>query len=234
MFLEAIATRRLLLAANGLKPEKAKIINLSSKKTILNNSIEVSFNPNTIKYDAKVNYCETTVPDAESMESFGGNHASTLDVDLLFDTTMTGKNVRTKYIDFLLELTKPISEHGDPPAPPHCKFLWGQFSQDHLGYEAIVTNLDVKYVWFLPNGRPVRAEVDLKLKLLTPDDSAQNPTSRSEARSVWRVIEGQTLDWIAYQEYGDAAAWRHIAQVNQLRNPRDLRPGMILKMVPLP
>ena len=162
-----------------------------------------------------------------------GNKSTTIDVDLLFDTTMTGKNVRKEYIDFLVELTMPITDQGET-APPKCKFLWGQFSQKYLGWEARVTNLDVKFIWFLPNGRPVRAEVDLKMKLLSPEDGAQNPTSRSEARSVWRVIEGQTLDWIAFQEYGDASAWRHIAEVNHLRNPRDLRPGMLLKLAPLP
>lgn len=233
MFLEAIASRRLRLAANGLKPEKAKIINLSSHKTILNNSIEVSFNPNSIKYNAAVAYCEETIPDSDPELTLGGNKNTTLTMDLLFDTTMTGKNVRDKYIDFLVELTKPVLEHGKKDTP-RCQFLWGQFSQKHLSFEAKVIDLDVKYVWFLPNGRPVRAEVDIKFKLLPPDSSGTNPTSRSEARRVWRVIEGQTLDWIAYQEYGDTAAWRHIAQVNQLRNPRDLRPGMLLKLVPLP
>jgi nucleoid-associated protein YgaU len=41
------------------------------------------------------------------------------------------------------------------------------------------------------------------------------------------------LDWIAYQEYGDAAAWRHIAEVNNLHNPLSLVPGQLLKLTPL-
>ncbi len=48
------------------------------------------------------------------------------------------------------------------------------------------------------------------------------------------VHEGQTLDWIAYQEYGDPAYWRHIAETNDLANPKDLRPGQVLKLTPLP
>ena len=48
------------------------------------------------------------------------------------------------------------------------------------------------------------------------------------------MIEGQTLDWIAYQEYGDTSAWRHIAQVNNIQNPRNLKAGTVLKLVPLP
>jgi len=63
---------------------------------------------------------------------------------------------------------------------------------------------------------------------------AQNPTTRTEARKIWVVHEGQTLDWIAYQEYGDPAYWRHIAETNNLANPMDLRPGQALKLTPLP
>jgi nucleoid-associated protein YgaU len=51
---------------------------------------------------------------------------------------------------------------------------------------------------------------------------------------VWVVVEGQTLDWIAYQEYGSAAHWRHIADTNDLDDPRQLRSGQILNLVPLP
>ncbi|NJM39843.1 MAG: LysM peptidoglycan-binding domain-containing protein [Anaerolineae bacterium] len=45
---------------------------------------------------------------------------------------------------------------------------------------------------------------------------------------------GETLDYIAYQHYGDAAQWRHIAQANNLLNPKNLRPGLVLKLTPLP
>jgi len=234
MFLEQIASRRLRLALNGLTPHKAKIVNLSSKKTFLNNKIECSFNPNKIDFTACAIYPEDPIPGTEPLITFGGNQPAELDIKLLFDTTMTGDNVREKYIDFLFELTVPIVETtGKPAQPPHCQFLWGEFSDGHLGFEAVLTKLKVDYVWFLPNGRPVRAEVDVTFKEPPKPKGWQNPTSRSEARSVWRVIEGQTLDWIAYQEYGDTSAWRHIAQVNNLHNPRDLRAGMILKMVPL-
>jgi nucleoid-associated protein YgaU len=48
------------------------------------------------------------------------------------------------------------------------------------------------------------------------------------------VREGERLDWIAYQEYGRAAYWRHIAETNDLADPTDIRPGQILQLVPLP
>ena len=47
-------------------------------------------------------------------------------------------------------------------------------------------------------------------------------------------VEGERLDWIAYQEYGNPRHWRHIADVNDLANPFDLRSGQVLKLTPLP
>ena len=89
---------------------------------------------------------------------------------------------------------------------------------------------------FTPGGKPIQAEVTLRLveqdmgwRNLLPI----NPTSRSEARKTWRVTEGETLDWIAFQEYGDSAQWRHIAKVNKLLNPLKLRAGQLLKITPL-
>jgi hypothetical protein len=239
MFLEAIASRRLRLAASGLTPQKARITNLDD--TSLINWIEVSFNPQTIDYTACPEYDHVLTAGAPkgSRSNYAGMPPAKLSMELLFDTTMTGDNVTKKYIEFLIKLTVPIEKRGKngkkKMQPPTCKFTWGKFTKaESLSFVSVLTELSVKYYYFLPDGTPVRASTNVTFQ--PPDElvGAQNPTSRSEARRVWRVVEGQTLDWIAFQEYGDTAAWRHIAQVNQLQNPRDLKPGTILKLVPLP
>ena len=46
------------------------------------------------------------------------------------------------------------------------------------------------------------------------------------------VAEGDRLDWIAYQEYGEASEWRRIAEANHLADPLALRPGMTLAIPP--
>ena len=86
---------------------------------------------------------------------------------------------------------------------------------------------------FKADGTPLRAEVSVTFKQVAEATRGQNPTTRTESRKVWIVHEGQTLDWIAYQEYGDPALWKHIAATNNLSNPMDLRAGQVLKLVPL-
>jgi nucleoid-associated protein YgaU len=40
-----------------------------------------------------------------------------------------------------------------------------------------------------------------------------------------RVVAGDSLQSLAWREYGDADAWRTIAEANGIDNPADLRAG---------
>jgi hypothetical protein len=161
--------------------------------------------------------------------SYKGGEPEKLKLDLFFDTTATSLDVRlyVKPIQMLVYRVPFLNQ------PPLVMFSWGTL----LSKQSYVDDVDIEYTMFLPNGTPVRAEV--RLSLIEYDRGwlnliPMNPTSVSEARKTWVVHEGQTLDWIAYEEYGDPSAWRHIAQTNNLDNPMELRPGQILKLTPLP
>jgi hypothetical protein len=235
MTLEAFASRRLTLLAAGTTPQKAEIYNLE-KWNPLTDHIEVSFNPETITYWARPQYYQVKSPDNEygGRTYYTGTLASKLKMDLIFDTTPSGDSVQEEYIDFLVELTRPDPDL-DPPQPPQCKFVWGDFTKgDFLSFKAVVCELRVEYLFFLANGTPIRAKVDITFEQPDEVKSGTNPTSRSEARKVWTVVQGQTLDWIAFKEYGDSSAWRHIARANNISNPRNVRPGTILRLPPLP
>lgn len=117
-------------------------------------------------------------------------------------------------------------------APPKVKFVWGRI----LSFEAYLTKFSQTLTYFKADGTPVRATVKVTLQQ-SRDESvfpAQNPTSRSEARKLWVVNAGETLDWIAYKEYGQSAHWRHIAETNNLNDPKNLRTGQVLRLTPLP
>ena len=163
------------------------------------------------------------------MVNFTGGKAATLSLDLFFDTTDTGADVRN-YTEKLLALT--VVRSAAQGQPPVCRFVWGKLSS----FLAYVPSVSVTFTMFRPDGTPIRAEAKVELTQYLDEGlfPAQNPTSYSEVRKTWVVVEGQRLDWIAYKEYGDPAHWRHIAQTNNLTNPFDLRPGQILKLVPLP
>ena len=117
--------------------------------------------------------------------------------------------------------------------PPQCRLEWGRDTRFH--FECYVTDCSVKFLLFTADGVPIRATATLTLKeVKDPTDLArQNPTSGGEpGRHVHVVREGERLDWIAYEHYGDASAWKRIAEANRLFDPLALQPGMSLTIPP--
>ena len=61
----------------------------------------------------------------------------------------------------------------------------------------------------------------------------QNPTTAGKPGYKRRLVkEGDSIDLIAFDEYGDSAMWPFIADTNNLDNPQRLRPGQILAIAP--
>ncbi len=132
-----------------------------------------------------------------------------------------------RQVEELTNQSKGVSV-GSKAAPPVCKFVWGNFS-----FVAIMESVKVTYTMFRPDGTPIRAKAKIKMKQVEEESfyPPQNPTSRSAPRKVWVVQEGQRLDWIAHEEYGNPAMWRYLAEINRLDNPMKLRPGQILNLI---
>lgn len=209
-------------------------------------SLTCMYNPASLEFGRTATWTPHHVAGKDHPEySYEGGGPSDFTVELWFDTTQTmtdpavqaGEDVRkfTKFIFSLLDLSEPDSQDPTKRRPPYCQFEWGGGKHVLIG---VVSNVTATYNFFLPDGTPLRAKVKVTFKEIKSEQQlggqTQNPTSASKARKTWVVREGERLDWIAYQEYGDAAQWRHIAQTNGLDNPFDLRPGQVLKLVPLP
>lgn len=114
--------------------------------------------------------------------------------------------------------------------PRFVMIIWGSFIMT-----GVVTTMNVKYTLFQPDGRPLRATMDLTIKeniasslvtkllnLLSPDLS-----------KCIVVKEGDTLPLLCYQEYNDASLYTKVAEVNNLKNYRKLEQGMELLFPPI-
>lgn len=208
--------------------QKAKFINLNRRQ-----EVECHFNPDQFDITKTVGWTKKpSIGNDASELVFSGGEGQTFTIPLLFDTTSTGQDVRREY-KALFAMILTDKREKDPKTkqsePPMCRFQWGRF----LSFDAVIEQISQKFTMFKPDGTPLRAEVSVTLKEVAAKPAGQNPSTRSEARKTWVVQEGQRLDWIAFQEYGDSAQWRHIAETNNLDNPDALRTGQILKLVPL-
>ncbi len=210
---------------------KATIVNLTS-----NEEVTCQFNPN--EYTIMKQNKWTIKPKKGAnigKPDFGGGQPATLKLKLFFDTSEQGTDVRTdtqKLWNMMMVDERTVNSDTAKGEPPQVRFQWGKGSF----FTAVIKKISQKFTLFLGDGLPVRATLDVTFQQYKDESifEPQNPTSRSAARKVWVVLEGQTLDWIAYQEYGDPAQWRHIADTNNLIDPLDLQPGQVLNLVPLP
>jgi hypothetical protein len=208
---------------------KARIFRVDQPDT----GVDCQFNPKTYQITRNIKWVENEVTgDDDPVIDFGGGGAKDFSVELLFDSTDTGQDVRSKY-SVLLQMAETNSskknQKTNKSEPPECKFQWGNY----LSFTGVIRSITQNFTMFKGDGTPLRAYVNVSFIQTPKKVAGQNPTSASESRKIWIVREGETLDWIAYQEYGSPAHWRHIAETNDLDNPLDLHPGQALKLVPL-
>ncbi len=221
------------MGSSGLT--KASIVKLDRQnRSVRNESVEVLFNPKELTFAKQNNWQlgqrpKSNVPDFE----FSGGGATSLKLQLFFDTYAAGKDVRKDYIDKIYkmmwvdrELTDEKNKKGRPPT---VRFQWGQT----VGFDAVITSVSTRFTLFLPDGSPVRAICDVMFSQIRDADfyPPQNPTSGGMGgERFWIVKEGDTLAWIAFSELNDTKQWRRIADANRLTNVRHLAPGTVLRI----
>jgi len=218
-----------MATANTGKLEQAYIYNEDKRQEV----VKCLFNPSEYTFTKTNNWkAEDLVGGNVQLMDFQGGGAMTLTLALFFDTyAMPGQPDVRQYTEKVLNLMNidpSLKDHSTHTGrPPRVSFRWGQT----WSFKSVITNITQRFTMFMPDdGRPVRATLDVTFRQVESESTArpQNPTSVAEARKVRVVSPGETIDSIAYQEYGDPAQWRLIADQNELDDPLRLRPGQRL------
>ena len=216
------------------KPDKAKITNLDDAKEL---PIYCLFNPGeyTLSKRNTWNKGEIKGKNVPQLE-FGGGDSMTLKMQLFFDTYTTGEDVRqtTDRIWKLMSIDKRLTDMTSMKGrPPMVEFQWG----NTRSFKAVITDISQKFTLFRYDGTPVRATLDVTFLQAKEKGQypGQNPTTICKPGYTRRMVkQEETIDWIAYDEYGDSTMWRYIAETNNLDNPGRLRPGQVLAIAPSP
>jgi hypothetical protein len=197
-------------------------------------AIECAFNPQSyaVSKTNVWNFKPTTgvdLPDGE----FGGGLPRLTKLSLLLDVSLLSPDQSVK--DTSNKLLKMMETDGGGgggggSVPPFVTFRWGSVDLP----KSVPVSLTIQYILFHPNGEPIRATVDLELAQAEKASTAssgggnepQNPTTRAHRRMrVHRIRDGDTLQSLAYEAYGDPTRWRTIAEANDIDNPLHLRAG---------
>jgi len=216
-------------------PQKATLCRLDKDNKEVGPRLEVKFNPKELTFSKSNSWKQNETPKQNAPEiEFTGGQGTSLKLQLTFDTyntkdakkedvreVYTDKIYQWTFVDKSLENTK--SHKGRPPT---VRFRWTR-----VMFDGVIASIGQRLTMFTPEGTPVRAVLDLTLTQVKDDlfYPKQNPTSGGVGgERVWIVREGDTLPWIAFNEYNDATDWRRIADANGLTQVRRLMPGMVL------
>jgi hypothetical protein len=117
----------------------------------------------------------------------------------------------------------------DTHQPYYLHAHWGRFD-----FRGVLTQADVTYTLFDRGGLPLRATVKITLQEVVAPQvrTAQEHANSPDLYQTWLVADGDRIDTIAFQVYGDSSWWRPLAAANMLRNPRVLDVGSVLLLPP--
>jgi hypothetical protein len=192
--------------------EKALIIN-----TQTNEQFAVMFNPEEYSLDKANNFAEIGIPGLESppVQYVRGN-LRTLQMELFFDTYERQTDVR----QFTQQIVGLLEKDPHTKAPPVLLFSWGR-----LNFKCVLDSANQKFIMFLSDGTPARARLSVTFKEYHGIEIDIQQGLFIGPPTVHNIIEGETLSGLAGDILGDPSAWREIAELNDIDNPRDIPAG---------
>ncbi len=214
-----------------MQPSKATIKNLEN-----NEVIKVKFNPTEYAIQKENQWTPKQVVGRNIPRlEFSGGGSRVMNMELLLDCFEEEGKDLTADITKLWALTmiseQPRNRVTRRSRPPMVLFQWG----GQWSFKAVVTSLNVRYTLFREDGSPVRATATVSFQECE-DATVQrgtNPTSRSEPGYKRRELRARdTLQTVAFEEYGDAGLWRAIANANDIDDPTNLKAGQVIAIPP--
>lgn len=152
--------------------------------------------------------------------------------EFLFDNTgIIDKNPKENIAADIQNFKNFLMEYdGNTHQPRFFKFVWGTDL-----FKGRCSVLTINYKLFNPDGSPIRAICKVTLKQASEEELRviqQNDRS-PDLTHYRRVQEGDTLPYMCFKIYGDAAYYIQVAQVNKIQNFRKLETGSEIFFPPI-
>jgi hypothetical protein len=134
-------------------------------------------------------------------------------------------------IDDIEQFKKVIFDYnGDEHKPNYLIISWGT-----LLFKGTLSEMDITYKLFKPDGTPLRAVANAKFKGFVEDDLrvAKENNSSPDLTHIREVKEGDTLPLMTFRIYGDSKYYLEVAKVNRITNFRKLTVGQKIFFPPI-
>jgi hypothetical protein len=209
-------------------------------------SLEVQFNPETLK----VTYQNKPAEQKGAGDQRGnatrqvvGAGSTKLALQLWFDVNAPRaggvKDVRelTTRVAYFMMPKPPAGKAkkgsgAEAPSPPGVRFAWGTFE-----FDGLMDSLDETLDYFSPDGRPLRATLNVgmsgQLEIVPAPGGASRPDAAAGPTSGTRPLSaapaGSSLPGLAAGA-GVGLDWQIVASANGIENPRLLEPGRLIDL----
>jgi nucleoid-associated protein YgaU len=192
-------------------------------------SLRFTYNPREFSTSKSSSWNRPTTSGARSSTrpQFAGAGPQSLSMEILLDAWEDRAADVVASVQTLFEWLKPTpgSIQRRSPSPPVLSFEWGS-SRALADFRGYLKQVTAKYTVFKPDGTPLRATCTIQLEEIPQEPAGQNPTSGArEGRWSRTLAEGDSLQSVAWREYGNAALWRGLASFNRIDDPFRLPPG---------
>lgn len=154
--------------ASRAKLEKVSIASLDDSDPA--RIVHAQYNPKEVTLEHSIPWQGKPIRGDRADLEFTGGSARTLSLELLFDGYEQARSVQLDVdkVVWLARVRDPDSNKDQLLRPHLVAMVWGSPSSDNLpAFRGVIESLSIKYTMFLPDGRPVRATVGVKIKEAT-------------------------------------------------------------------
>ena len=196
---------------------------------------ETLMNPEKYTFNYKIEQDEQQAAGTSAVSPrFKKQLPEDLELEFVFDRTgvIEGKEaLENGIIDDIEKFKKVILDYnGDEHKPNYLIISWGS-----LLFKGALTEMNIEFKLFKPDGTPIRAVAKAKFTGFVEDDlrAAKENNKSPDLTHLRTVKEGDTLPLMSFRIYGDSKYYLEVAKVNNIINFRKLKTGQEIFFPPL-
>jgi len=218
--------------------EKLKVVAYSDPEfnnKIADGEFSTLMNPEKYTYHYKIETDDTQAAGTSTVSpKFNKKLPENLELDFVFDRSGVINGYASSddgIIDDIEKFKKVILDYnGDEHKPNYLIISWGT-----LLFKGAMTEMNVEFKLFKPDGTPIRAIAKGKFQGFVEDNlRAAKENNKSPDLTHYRTVtEGDTLPLMSFKIYGDSKYYLEVARINNIVNFRKLKTGQKLFFPPL-
>ena len=218
--------------------EKLKVVAYSDPEfntKISDGEFSTLMNPEKYTYHYKIETDDNQAAGTSTVSpKFNKKLPENLELDFVFDRSgvINGfEIVPNGIMDDIDKFKKVILDYnGDEHKPNYLIISWGK-----LLFKGALTEMDIDFKLFKPDGTPIRAIAKAKFQGFVEDQlRAAKENNKSPDLTHYRSVkEGDTLPLMTFHIYGDSKYYLQVARVNNIINFRKLKTGQKIFFPPL-